>query len=83
MSESSYPLCPICKKEILVPFSSTQFELGSKTFGCWFCSWCGFYLTTRDNRAINPEQDIETGFNIQLRRKIREMKKNHIKSKSE
>lgn len=80
MSESVFPLCPICKKEILVPFSATQYDIGSKTFGFWFCSWCGFYLTTRDSRAVNPEEDIETGFNIQLRGKIREMKKDYGKS---
>ena len=56
MSEIKFPVCPICKKEVLLPFSIMQvgMDISNKVYGTWFCSNCGFFLTTRDTRAINP-----------------------------
>ena len=78
MNEISFPSCPICNKEVLLPFSSVSVDV--KTFSIWFCSNCGFCLTTANNRAINPEKDINTGFNLDLRQKIREMKEQYNKT---
>ena len=82
MSEIRLPFCPICSQEILLPFSSDHVSASGKTFSCWFCSNCGFYLTTVDSKAVNPEKDIKTGFNLELRKKIREMKETYQKTKT-
>jgi hypothetical protein len=83
MSELRLPLCPICKEEVLLPFSITQYDIGAKTFGNWVCTNCGFYITTRDTRAINPKEDIETGFIFNLRTKMNRLKKDYQTSKQE
>ena len=83
LTELSFPVCPICKREVLLPFSTMQFGVKSvsdKTFGSWVCSNCGFYLSTKDNKASNPDQDIETGFNKNLRKKIEELRKQYNKN---
>jgi hypothetical protein len=82
MSEKIFPYCPICNREVLLPFSSDHVSAGGKAFSCWFCSNCGFYLTTVDNKAVNPKKDIKAGFNIELRQKILEMKDQYKKTKS-
>ena len=81
MSEIKFPVCPICKKEVLLPFSITTVggTLSEKIYGTWFCSNCGFFLTTRDTRANNPERDIEAGFNHGLRAEIQRMRNEYQK----
>ncbi|MEJ2241424.1 MAG: hypothetical protein P8Y18_04700 [Candidatus Bathyarchaeota archaeon] len=82
MSENKYPICPICKKEVLLPFSIMQVAVehpAEKTYGNWICSNCGFFLTTRDTRAINPEKDIESGFNLDLQQKVEDLRKEYYK----
>ena len=81
MSEK-LPSCPICNQKVLLPFSSDHVTAGGKTFSFWFCSNCGFYLTTTaiTNRSIDPEKDIKTGINLEIRQKIGGMKKNYQKT---
>ena len=58
-----------------------QDVIPAKTYGIWICSNCGFFLTTRDTRAINTKKDIETGFNFGLRREIRQMREDYQKDR--
>jgi hypothetical protein len=83
MSESKYPVCPICKQEVLLPFSISQISDHStgKVYGSWICSNCGFYLNTRDTRAIDPESDFETGFNVYVRKKVEELREKYYKQR--
>ena len=82
MTGIHFPLCPICDQATMLPFSSDHVSAGGKAFSCWFCSNCGFYLSTIDNKAINPEKDIKTGFNLELRQKINDMKEQYKKTKN-
>jgi hypothetical protein len=81
MKASEYPVCPICKQEVLLPFSISQYELRGKIFGNWICSNCGFYLTTGDSRAEVPESDIKAGFHTLLRKKVEELRKEYYDKK--
>ena len=82
MSQSKYPVCPICKQEVLLHFSGSQYELISKTFGSWICSNCGFYLTSGDSRAIDPESDIKAGFNLSLIKMVEELRREYYNQKT-
>jgi len=79
MSEMRFPLCPICKDEVLLPFSTSQYEVGEKVFGSWVCTNCGFFITTLDTRAIDIRNDIKTGFHLPLRRGIKELREEYKK----
>ena len=83
MSETRHPVCPICKKEVLLPFSISQYEVRGKHFGSWVCTNCGFYITTGDKRAMDPISDFETGINPFLRKEIKKIKKEYLKGSSE
>lgn len=85
MTENNFPTCPICKREILLPFSIMQFgasTISDKTYGSWVCSNYGFFISTRDTRGINPEKDVEAGFNESLRKKIEDLRKSYNKKNS-
>ena len=77
------PICPICKKELMIPFSASQYEAGAKIFGTWICSKCGFYMTTGDTRGVDPESDIKIGINSDLKIRISEMREKHLKKNPE
>ena len=82
MVESKFPICPIWKREVLLPFSIMQVgapTIAAKVYGTWICSNCGFFLSTKDNRAVNPDKDIEAGFSIQLSKKIEKLRKQYNK----
>ena len=74
MSETRHPVCPICKKEVLLPFSIIHYE-ASKTFGNWFCSNCGFCISTDDSRCYEPKEDIKVSLIPELATRIRELKR--------
>ena len=73
MVENSFPKCPICKEEVLLPFSVSQLET-TKTFAHWVCTNCGFCIGTADSRGCNPDKDVEAGFLSQLIKKMDELK---------
>lgn len=82
MSGIGFPLCPICNQEALLPFSSDHVSAGGKTFSCWFCPNCGFYLTTVNKGDVDPERDIKTGISLELKDKIHAMKKSYQTTKT-
>jgi len=85
MTDIKYPTCPICKREALLPFSTMhdgEKNIHSKQYGTWACSNCGFFLSTKDNKADNPEKDIDAGFSIKLRKKVEELRKLHLREQS-
>jgi len=85
MTDLKYPICPICKREVLLPFSTMQVGVESiqaKQYGIWACSNCGFFLSTKDNRAINPDKDIEAGFSTKLRKEVEELRRQYMKEQS-
>lgn len=71
MTELKCPVCPICEDVVLLPFSISQRVVGTKIFGSWICTRCGFFISTDDSRGCNPT----TGFFHELRKKIQELKK--------
>lgn len=79
MSQLRLPDCPICNREVLLPLSISQQSgyASGKPYGLWICSNCGFYITTSDTRAINPDKDIKTGFNQSLREKVEKLRKEY------
>ena len=82
MTDLKVPLCPICKREVLLPFSTMHQgpkNLQSKEYGTWACSNCGFFLSTKNKRAVNPDKDIEAGFSIKLRKKVEELRNQYMK----
>lgn len=82
MTDLKFPICPICKREVLLPFSIMQVGEHNtcvKQYGTWACSNCGFFLSTIDNSAVNPDKDIEAGFSITLRKKVEELRKQYMK----
>ena len=81
MTEIRFPLCPVCNQETMLPFSSDHVSAGGKTFSCWFCPNCGFYLTTVNRGDVNPEKDIKAGINLELKKKIHAMKEYYQKTK--
>ncbi|MEJ2495444.1 MAG: hypothetical protein P8Y79_14075 [Ignavibacteriaceae bacterium] len=81
MTDLTFPICPICKREVLLPFSTMQVgehNTYAKQYGTWACSNCGFFLSTIDKSAVNPDIDIEAGFSIKLRKKVEELRKQHM-----
>ncbi len=83
MSEMRLPVCPICKREILLPLSTWRVSAGSawgneKIFGNWICTNCGFYITTGENAGTNPE-DINADFNMPLRTRIEYLREEYKK----
>jgi len=81
LTDLTFPICPICKREVLLPFSTMQVgehNTYAKQYGTWACSNCGFFLSTIDNSAVNPDKDIEAGFSIKLRKKVEELRKQHM-----
>jgi len=85
MTDLKFPVCPICKQEVLLPFSIVQVAgtISEKTFGNWICSNCGFFLSTKGNRANNPELDIKAGFSKNLIKKVEELRKKYYEKQSE
>ena len=86
MTDLKFPICPICKQEVLLPFSIIQANarnLSGKTFGNWVCSNCGFFLSTEDNRGINPKEDIQAGFSENLVEKVEKLRKQFYEKQSE
>jgi hypothetical protein len=82
LTDLKFPICPICKREVLLPFSIMQVGEHNtcvKQYGTWACSNCGFFLSTIDNSAVNPDKDIEAGFSITLRKKVEELRKQYMK----
>ena len=79
MSEMKLPLCPICKREVLLPLS-IYVTPGSweKVFGNWVCTNCGFYITTAKKPGAHPD-DINADFNIPLRTRIEYLRKEYHK----
>ena len=70
MTDLKYPICPICKREVLLPFSTIHVgaeNIQAKQYGTWVCSNCGFFLSTKDHKAINPGKALEAGFSTKLR----------------
>jgi hypothetical protein len=85
MVDLNFPICPICKREVLLPFSIMQVwakNIQAKQYGTWICSNCGFFLSTKDERAVNPDKDVEAGFSTKLRKKVEELRKNYIEEQS-
>jgi hypothetical protein len=83
MSKIEHPDCPICKKEVLLPFSicaNERNELKEKTYGSWVCTNCGFCISTGDSKASNPKQDITAVFLDELAIKIEELRKVYYKT---
>jgi len=81
LSEFKKPVCPICKQEVLLPFSIMQVggNRPEKTYGTWICSNCGFFLSTRDTQGINPESDVEAGFSDYLQKKVEDLRQEYYK----
>jgi hypothetical protein len=59
MVESNVPSCPVCKVEVLLPFSASQ-EENTKDYAHWVCTNCGFCIGTGDTKGTNPKDDIKT-----------------------
>ena len=57
MVENSFPKCPICEEEVLLPFSVSQ-DMSTKVYAHWVCTNCGFCIGTGDTRGCNPMHDI-------------------------
>ena len=85
MTDLKYPICPICKREVLLPFSTIHVgatNIQAKQYGTWACSNCGFFLSTKDNKAINPDKALEAGFSTKLRQEVEELRKQYMKEQS-
>jgi C4-type Zn-finger protein len=79
VSEMRLPLCPICKREVLLPMSTWIFKYEKeKVYGNWICTNCGFYITTGKNTGTEPE-DITADFHIPLRSRIEYLRKEYMK----
>ncbi len=59
MVGNSFPKCPVCREEVLLPFSVSQEET-TKDYAHWVCTNCGFCIGTGDTRGVNPKDDIQT-----------------------
>ncbi|WGM89281.1 MAG: hypothetical protein IAX21_07145 [Candidatus Bathyarchaeota archaeon] len=82
MSVTEYAICPICKKEVLLPFSicaNECNEIKEKTYGSWVCTNCGFCISTGDSKASNPKHDITAVFLNEFAIKIEELRKVYYK----
>ena len=75
MTHTHTVLCPICEKEVLLPFSISQYEFKGKTFGSWICTNCGFCISTGDSRGCNPNTDVKSRFIHKLRTRVQGLKK--------
>jgi len=79
MSEMRLPICPICKREILLPLSTWVLKYGKENVvGNWICTNCGFYITTGKNSGTDPEEII-ADFNVPLRARIEYLRKEYKK----
>ena len=79
MSEMKLPLCPICKREILLPLSIYVTPgAWEKVFGNWICTNCGFSITTAKKSGAHTD-NIITDFNMALRTRIEDLRKEYKK----
>lgn len=79
MSEMRLPVCPICKREVLLPLSTWVLRYGrEKVIGKWICTNCGFYITTGKSAGTDLE-DITTDFHIPLRTRIEYLRREYKK----
>ena len=86
MADINFPKCPVCKKEVLLPFSIMQIagvRLAEKTYGTWICSNCGFFLSTGDTRGINSKKDVKAGFSVDLQKQVEDLRKKHYRKMQE
>jgi len=74
MIAPKYPVCPICKKEVLIPLSISLMDT-QKQYGSWICTNCGFCISTQDTRGYNPNNDIEVSIIPKIAAKTRELKR--------
>jgi hypothetical protein len=81
MSQFKHPICPICKQEILLPFSLSQSPDWTtiKAYGSWICSNCGFYLTATDSKNVDQKHAIEAGFSVYLKKKVEDLRGEYFK----
>lgn len=77
MIENNCPSCPVCKNEVLLPFSIFENEMKTKTFGSWVCTNCGFCISTHNSKGSNPKEDITVYFIDELKIKIEELRRKH------
>lgn len=84
MVETSFPKCPICKKEVLVPLSASLVDMGSvKTFAHWICLRCGFYFGTRATNAYNIPKDLFCGMLPEVVEQMRKCSEEYEKAVKE
>lgn len=78
MVENSFPKCPICKEEVLLPFSVSQ-DMSTKVYAHWVCTNCGFCIGTGDTRGCNPDNDIILSFLQELVEEVKSAREHYQK----
>jgi hypothetical protein len=80
MTNTDFPKCPICEKQVLVPLSAVV-EFGAvKTFAHWICLGCGFYFGTGDTKASNILDDIIIRIYREIPKSVHNAKRAHVNS---
>lgn len=79
MRQVRLPVCPVCKEEILLPFSVSGGMESAMTFAHWICTNCGFCIGTDNTRGIHPEEDLHAGFLYKLTARMKELKESFQK----
>jgi len=78
MVENSFPKCPICKEEVLLPFSVSQ-DMSTKVYAHWVCTNCGFCIGTGNTKGYNPNYDITFEFLQELAEEVRSAREHYQK----
>ena len=76
MVENSFPKCPICKEEVLLPFSVSK-DMSTKVYAHWVCTNCGFCIGTGDTRGYNTPKDILVGIFPEIVKRIEKIREEY------